>query len=377
MPFSITAVGDISFQGKNADKPAIEVFSSVIPYLKSSSLVIANLENPLLGKGDPVPGKCTLRGNPGWTKVLSKAGIHVLSLANNHMMDYGEAGLLSTIRALENSGLVYVGAGKNKEEACAPKFLCVKSNRIAFLARTSIIVSSPSYAGRDQPGVAFLDVNETKEKIKACKGRADIVILLIHWGLEEYLYPSPEQRELAAEFIDAGAELILGHHPHVLQGIERMGNGIVVYSLGNFLFDEFEWIINVPESGPKRLFSSLSIENRRGIILKISKDTKNCYKISKIFTRIDNNSRILLDNELVREIEFDSLSKKLSSSIYKYWWKIYAIRKEWDLRVKPTLSLKRIICNIWKIRPKHVKELLDTFRKSAKITAGKSTNPYD
>jgi hypothetical protein len=293
------------------------------------------------------------------------------------MMDYGEAGLFNTVDALDSAGIYHVGAGGFKEEACAPLFLNIKEKRIAFLARTSVIVTSPSYAETKKPGVAFLDIEETKETIKICRSQSEIVILLMHWGLEDYSYPSPGQREIANELIGAGADIILGHHPHVLQGLEFIKNGLAAYSLGNFLFDEFEWTLNEAELGAKTFVSSLSPENREGMILNLAWDIDRRLVINPIFTRIDEEARVKIDPTPHRDSNFRGLNQKLQYPFYQCWWRTYAMRKEWSLRIKPKVSPGNIIRKIHKLRMKHIKELFWIFQKSTRIAAGKSTNPYD
>lgn len=374
---SIAAVGDISFAGRNADSPSLNVLSGVIPVLKESNLVIGNLESPLVSCGDPAPGKCTLHGDPGWAELMKDAGITLVGLANNHMMDYGDAGLFSTMRALDSVGINYVGAGGDIEGACAPLFLDIKEKRLAFLARTSVIVTSPSYAGAKQAGVALLDIEETKQKLKMCKNQSDIVILLVHWGLENYSYPSPNQRQMAEELIDAGADVILGHHPHVLQGMEQISNGMVAYSLGNFLFDEFEWTLNGTEIGSKKILSPLSRQNREAIILNLTWNPNGSFKINPIFTRVDEEARVKIDLTPYRDTRFKSLNKKLYYPFYKCWWHIYSMKNEWHVRIKPRLSWGNTIRKIHKLRIRHIKEFFGTFQKSAKIALGKTTNPYD
>ena len=374
---TIAAAGDISFAGPNAEAPSMSMFSQIIAALKGFNLVIGNLESPLVTNGDPRSGKCTIHGNPGWAELMKEAGIHLVSLANNHMMDYGQAGLFSTTQTLDSVGIRYVGAGRDIEEACAPLFLNVDGRRIAVLARTSVIVNSPSYAERDQPGVAYLDIEETKRSIAVSNRNADIVILLMHWGLENYSYPSPDQRQMAKELIGAGADIILGHHPHVLQGVEFIKNGIVAYSLGNFLFDEFEWTLNDTELGAKKLFSLLSGENREGVILNLTCGADRRLDINPIFTRIDEEAKVKIDYAPYRNLHFKSLNQKLHHPFYQYWWHVYAMEKEWTLRIKPRLSVENMVRKIHKLRMRHIKELFGTFRKAAKIVAGKSTNPYD
>ena len=370
----LLAVGDISFYGRNCDNPRKDVFSSVKHFFRSADLIVCNLENPLTGIGSPTPGKCTLRGAPDWAVLMKEAGINLVSLANNHMMDYGAEGLYDTICALDLSGIRHVGAGENKEEACAPVFVSAGEMSIAFLARSSVIVSSQSYAGHSTPGVAFLEPDELIHNIKICKKKADLVVVLLHWGLEDYAYPTPAQKSIARQLVEAGADAILGHHPHVLQGIQRINESVIAYSLGNFLFDDFMW---KPCEGYNEMMFTLSVSNRRGMILQMSwNETKNL-ECSEVFTRINADGHIVPDSVSDRTAEFKTISKGINRPLYSYWWRLYALSREWDLRVKHKLNFERIRGNIWKIRPRHIKELMQSLRKSTNIARGKSTNPYD
>lgn len=372
---TIGAVGDISFEGRVSDKPDFSVFSEVRHIMKSCDLGIANLENPLTSRGQKVPGKCTLHGDPGWASVLKESGINVVSLANNHMMDYGCQGLFDTVDALDSAGIRHLGAGKNRDAACAPLFLSIKGRNMAFLARSSVIVSSPSYAGPSTPGVAFLDTEELIDKIRSCRDQADRVIVILHWGLEEYFYPAPAQVNLARRIVAAGADEIIGHHPHVLQGVQRKGNALVAYSLGNFLFDDFSW--DAGGEKDKNMIFTLSESNRKGMILKMSWDEANRLEFSKVYTRIAGDGRIVVDHFGDRESEFKTLSKGLDMPLYACRWRLHAIGREWNLRVKHAIKPARIMKNIWKIRPRHIKEFVRSLKKSADIAGEKSTNPYD
>ena len=377
VPFSLVAVGDISFEGQSAEQASLEVFSAARPLFKGSDLVVANLESPLTRGEKPVPGKCTLRGNPIWAEVMKGAGIHLVTLANNHLMDYGAAGLLSTMQALDEAGIKHVGAGRNKEEACAALFLEVKGREIALLARTSVVVSSPSYAGSEQTGVGFLDIQEIRENIRACKRQADTVILLIHWGLEEYAYPSPEQRLLAKELTNVGADILIGHHPHVLHGVEKIGKKMVCYSLGNFLFDDVEWSFVDREGKQHNLVSKLREENRKGGILKVALSQEGVDSYEFIPTRIDPNGTVRVENTTERQREFGRLCSSLHWPAYSFLWRLYSLRQEWKLRLKPMTVGRLKWANMKKIRPKHFRELYNGIRRSGKITIEKSTNPYE
>jgi len=370
----ISAVGDVCYEGILKDKPQKGIFSPIDHIFFASDAVVANLENPLTSQEKKVSGKCTLRGNPGWVEVMKEAGINLVSLANNHMMDYGPEGLFDTMHCLDSAGIRHVGAGKNREKAQAPLIVSIGNKKIAFLARSSVIVSSPSYAGPSLSGVAFLDTGELIDNVRRCTGVADLVIVLLHWGLEEYSYPAPAQKLLVRKLVDAGADAIIGHHPHVLQGLQRLDRAVVAYSLGNFLFDEFAWR---PKSDDKEVMLHLSESNRKGMILQLSWDGAKSLECSQVFTRIDSGGHVVIDNDHDREKEFATMSKAIERPLYPYWWRLYAMGREWDLRLKHALSFSRIRKNIWKLRPRHLAELVRTIRRSTDITREKSTNPYD
>jgi hypothetical protein len=374
----ICAAGDVSFYGSHSETPSFKTFSSVASEFKAADLTIVNLEHPLIeiGAGTSVKGKCTLRASTGWADVLKEAGVNLVSLANNHMMDYGEEGLVSTMSAIEKAGLAYVGAGKNRIEANKPLLLTIHGKKVAILARSSVIVSSPSYASENTAGIAFLDIEETIKTIRECSTLSACVILLIHWGIEQYKYPTLDQRRLASKFAGAGINIILGHHSHVLQGIERMGSALVAYSLGNFLFDEFTYEINTPHGFSDSHFR-LSKENREGIILTISITDKNVSSFKPTFSIIGENGEILLDQDHSRVPNFDTLCKRLTWPLYEGWWKLYSLKREWNLRIKPKVFPKGFLRKLLKVRPQHFFELLNSIKRSSKITSGKSTNPYE
>jgi hypothetical protein len=373
----INAVGDISFNGKNEKNPSMDVFSRLTNILKDADITIGNLENPLLECGEPVPGKCALRGSTGWAAVLKESGINALSLANNHMLDYGAEGITSTIRALKDAKLPYAGAGMNALEASAPLFLDVKDMRIAVLARTSVIVSSPSYATDTTPGVAFLDADEIKNTIGNCKKKSDLVILSLHWGIEHYLYPSPFQKALARELIGYGADLIIGHHPHVLQGTEKIGKGIAAYSLGNFVFDDIRWSFVDKKGQSQDRLVRLTGENRKTGILKVQISEENEFSYEFIPAIISPGGAIETDEDRDRLKQYHRLCSSLHWPFYKPFWKMYSIKQEWVLRIMPMLAGKFTWKKIKKLRLKHLKELVDRMRRAARLSAEKTTNPYE
>lgn len=373
----ITAVGDISFAGSNSDKPNIDVFSSAIECFRYSDLVVGNLENPLTDGSNGIKGKCILRGSTGWAGILKRSGFDVLSLANNHMMDYGEEGLLSTIQSLDREGVVWLGAGMNEDEARAPRYKEIDGIKVALLARSAVEVSSRCYAGKKTSGVANLNIDETMDSITQCKKYSDVVVLLLHWGIENYLYPSPKQRLLAKSFVNAGVDLILGHHPHVLQGVEKIHNSYVAYSIGNFLFDNIIWNYCSSENVFREFKLNLSKDNRYGIALQYILESDGKSRIEYDYTVIDDIAKINLDTSPQRTMDLKKLERHYNSYLYSMMWKLYSINSEYNLRLQSNISPGNVFRKLGKVRLRHVGELINIIKRSAKIVTEKSTNPYE
>jgi len=374
---TIIAAGDISLRGSREDMPSADIFGQTASIFRSADLAMANLESPLLDNGTPVPGKCTLRGTVGWANTIREAGICFVSLANNHMMDYGVEGLQSTIEACKRAGLYFAGAGRDVGEACKPAYMDVNGYRVAALSRTSVIVSSPSYATDNTPGVAFLDIDETIKTISMCRKEADIVVLSIHWGVENYLYPSQEQRSLARRFAEAGVNLIIGHHPHVLQGIERLGKALVIYSLGNFAFDEFEWSF-INEDGVLQTTRTtlLDINRQAGMVWMTFIDGQvRTFDFRP--TLIDRKGIVILDDGDARTIIMDRLSVRLTWHFYPQLWLLYSLKQEWSLRISPLFAGKFKLEKLKKMRFSHVRQIIKKLIQSGRISLGKTTSPYD
>ncbi len=373
----ISVVGDISFAGQRYAQPSLKCFSTFLPVFREADLVIGNLESPLLNTGEALPNKCTLQGNPGWADILREANIALVSLANNHVMDYGEAGFMQTIRHLDQNQIMHLGAGINIDEATAPRFLEINGIRLALLARSSVIVSSPTYAKGKKAGVAFFDKRETILTVQNCKKEADVILLLFHWGLENYHYPSYEQRQLARELLEAGVDIVVGHHPHVVQGIEKINGKVVVYSLGNFQFDEVNWSFTDDAGISQQRLLQLQPKQREGLMVNFIIDEKHHIEYTAAFSRINPDGKVSYDPDENRRKEFIRLSKNLYSKFYRWWWPLYALNREWQLRLRPQFNLKKILINLYKIRLHHFKELFKSFRRSSKVASGKSTNPYE
>jgi hypothetical protein len=238
-------------------------------------------------------------------------------------------------------------------------------------------VSSPCYAQEDRPGIAFFNGDATIEQIKSVRQEVDLILLLMHWGLEEYAYPSPSQKQTADSLMDAGVDLIIGHHPHVLQGVRYENHQLVVFSLGNFLFDEFTWSFKGNDGHVHTNLSALSNSNRKSGILTVKCSSNGVKHYDFVPTRIENNGVVVSDDTTNRKNEFKSLCNRLELPGYTLFWKIYSLIMEWTLRISPLfrgeISLKRLT----KVRFNHLKQLFRLLRKSFKISSEKTTNPYE
>jgi hypothetical protein len=223
----LMAVGDISLQTRNDGHP----FGQVKEIFKDKDILFGNLETVLAKQGKLAEKAVALHSPPDRVKYLAEAGFDVLNLANNHIMDLGIEGFHNTLETLRQEGLSFVGA--NDRPGPAHIVLDKQGISLGFIGFYLGGFSRPEervWINRIEPTGVIKD-------IKDLKARCDFVIVSLHWGTENVFYPSPEQIALAHDLIDAGATVILGHHPHVIQGIEPYGQGLIAYSLANFQFN--------------------------------------------------------------------------------------------------------------------------------------------
>ena len=252
---TIAAVGDLML-GRTvgarvvADGPEFVFDDEVASVLRDADLTIGNLETSISERGTPADKGYTFRAPPLTTRALAIAGFDVVSLANNHSLDYGAEALADTFQHLNASGVLAVGAGPNRSAAHAPIVIERNGLRIAVLG----LVDAPPEgdfnreaweAQPSRPGVAWADEETVIEMVTQADAAADLVVLMIHFGVEFSATPSESQRMLARSAIDAGADLVIGSHPHVLQEVEVYRGGLIAYSLGNFVFDGFDGTANV------------------------------------------------------------------------------------------------------------------------------------
>jgi poly-gamma-glutamate capsule biosynthesis protein CapA/YwtB (metallophosphatase superfamily) len=237
---TIAAVGDLMLGGRTGpflaqygpDYP----FQNVLSVLRQADLVAGNLESPISSRGTAVENKkFTLRAGPLAGPALKSAGIRVVSLANNHAMDFGPIALEDTLAALEENQILYTGAGVDLDDARAPAIVKIKGKTLAFLSY-SLTFPLEFFASAGRAGTAPGYADFVKADIEKVRPLADLVVVSFHWGSELLTAAKDYQIDLGHRAIDWGADLVLGHHPHVLQELEVYKGHLIAYSLGNFVF---------------------------------------------------------------------------------------------------------------------------------------------
>jgi poly-gamma-glutamate synthesis protein (capsule biosynthesis protein) len=215
-------------------------FLEIADHLKEADIVFGNLEGVISDKGTEVGSIYSFRAEPEAIKGLVFAGFNVLSVANNHAFDYSREALEDCLTRLNGNGIGYVGAGFTEKEAFSPLIREVGGVKIAFLAYTDLGPETWQ-AVKDDSGIAWISGNDTeriKQDIKSAKEVSDVLIVSLHSGEEYQEAPSQSQVDFSRMAVEAGAELLVGHHPHVVQPNEKYQDGWIFYSLGNFVFDQ-------------------------------------------------------------------------------------------------------------------------------------------
>ncbi|BCB25458.1 hypothetical protein SKTS_03440 [Sulfurimicrobium lacus] len=275
-PVRLIFVGDIMLD----DGPGKVIQSGRDPLvhfaatLAEADFTVGNLECPVATVGQPLESKIfSFRAHPRVLPIL-KGRFNALAVANNHSGDYGKDAFLETLTLLEKNGLPYFGGGRDLAAAHAPLWIERKGLRIALLNYNEFKPRSFE-AGPDWAGIAWSEDSQVVADIRAARAAdADLVIPFMHWGWERELQPSERQRQLARTMIDAGADVVIGGHPHVTQGAEYYRGKLIVYSLGNFVFDGFD-----PPEIP---------ETREGWLLRLSMDRKGLIAWDTVAARMDH-----------------------------------------------------------------------------------------
>lgn len=206
--------------------------------IRDAGFFMVNEEFPFSSRGVQAEDKeYTFRLEPERVSMFQEMGIDAVTLANNHALDFGQEALLDSVAVLDGAGILHTGAGANLTEARKPVETVIDGQRIAVIGATRVIPESSWAAGKNHPGMlSSYDATELLKEIRAQKDEGKLVIVYVHWGIERDENPQEYQRTLGQQYIDAGADLVIGSHPHVLQGIEYYKGKPIVYSLGNFVF---------------------------------------------------------------------------------------------------------------------------------------------
>ncbi|MBU1088684.1 CapA family protein, partial [Patescibacteria group bacterium] len=267
---SLIAVGDIMLSRTVAQKIKQNgpdyPFTKTTNLLQSADLLFGNLETPLTEGPVVNSGEMLFRADPTLAQTLKKYNFSILSLANNHTPNFGNKGLLDTFQYLSQAGIKYVGAGQNQTKAAQPQYIKKNGIKFAFLAyNDSDVVPLSYFATPNSPGTNPMNLDSLKSHIKTAKQKADFVIVSMHSGNEYVNNPNQSQINFAHTAIDAGAEIVIGHHPHTIQILEKYKNKFIFYSLGNFIFDQM-W----------------SQQTRQGLTIKILFNQNEIEKIDLI-----------------------------------------------------------------------------------------------
>lgn len=206
--------------------------------IQKADIFMVNQEFPFTERGTAAADKqFTFRVPESRMHLMQEMGIDIVTLANNHILDFGTEGLLDSCSALDKAGILYVGAGEDLERASALQTVVIGDKKIGFLGTSRVYMDASWAAGNSHPGVfSTYDVTLPLKVIEEAKQNCDYLVVYVHWGVEKETAPKDYQQAMGRAYIDAGADLVVGSHPHVLQETEEYKGKTIVYSLGNFVF---------------------------------------------------------------------------------------------------------------------------------------------
>jgi poly-gamma-glutamate capsule biosynthesis protein CapA/YwtB (metallophosphatase superfamily) len=238
-PLTIAFAGDV-----HGEAPVSQVLdrgdnplAGMADVLAAADLAVVNLETAVGTAGTRADKTFTFRADAALLTALVDAGVDVVSLANNHGLDFGVEGADRTRALAEDAGLAVVGYGRDRDDAYAPHVVDVDGRTVAVVGLTRVMPVLEWGAGATRPGMASAyDVEAAAAAVRDAARIADHVVVTIHWGQERWVCPNAHQQVLARVLVDAGADAVVGHHPHVLQGVVEVDESLVAYSLGNFVF---------------------------------------------------------------------------------------------------------------------------------------------
>lgn len=354
----ISAVGDISFgdhllclgygvrstiEGKGNNY----IFSHVKDYFKDSDIIFGNMETVLSDKGliDGNIESIVLRGGPEAITTLNNAGFNILNLANNHALQHGIGAFQETNELLKKNSISTVGIASYKKYSSIPIVKEIKGIKIGFLGYS--FVEEDNYKGEPAYAIGRID-NITSDIIRLHK-QVEFVVVSCHWGLELIDRPSIETIKTARTIVDSGADIILGHHPHVFQGIERYKHAIIFYSLGNFVFDLLWW-----KPSLETAIVEITLSKNKPIVYNI-----NAMRINKNYQPVP-----LFDKEAERFASYlQIVTDKLINEAANFTDKTNLTYDSELARLERMLRFKKLIyliCHLHKQKLSHVNYIMKT-----------------
>jgi poly-gamma-glutamate synthesis protein (capsule biosynthesis protein) len=274
-------------------------FLKIADTLQKADILFGNLESVISNKGKKVGSIYSFRAEPKAIEGLKFAGFDIVSVANNHIFDYEREAMENSFLRLKGAEIDYVGGGFNEIEAYAPVIKEINGVKIAFLAYTNLGSEYWSAKG-NRSGIAWLTAENLEKGIKKTREMADLVIVSIHLGEEYKTSSSVEQKYFAHLAIDAGADLVIGHHPHVIQEIEKYKEKYIAYSLGNFVFDQ-----------------SFSEETMKGLMLKVLIKNNKIKEVIPIEIKINKYFQPEIPSNTESKIEPEKNNQRISSPSVK------------------------------------------------------------
>lgn len=365
------ATGDLGPNRENPDS----IFDEVRQTLKEGDLVFGQLEPCLASVGSPLPqSRLPMRGDPAGGTAIARAGYDIISFATNHCMDWGREAFFQTLDVIRENGMIPIGAGKNLEEACAPYLVTVNGVKIGFLAYCSILPQN-YFATEDRPGCAPLrgltvyeqiehdqpgtparihsfpvqeDLDRIVESIRKIRVEADIVMVSMHWGIHFVPAVIAQYQTIAAHaMIDAGADIILGHHTHILKPIEIYKGKAIIYSMANFaleppfMFAENLDLLNSPrhkelqelnDEWKKMPHKPMPLDSYKSMLLKVKIENKKICDVSFIPIQLDDHSNPRIVKQ--GEPEFEEIVQYMRSITENQNLKTEYIIKEGEVYLK-------------------------------------------
>ena len=309
--------GDVLIQSEVEKRYASEgilgiVSEEVLAAMTGADIMIINNEFQFSTRGEPMENKqYTFQTDPKHVELLLDMGVDIVSLANNHTLDFGKDALVDTMNTLDNAGILHVGAGEDKERAEALQVIEVNGKKFGFLAATRVIPVSQWNIEYGQPGLfATYDPTNLEKRIAEAKEECDFLTIYVHWGIERVEYPKAYERVLATKYFEAGADLVIGSHPHVLQGMEFIGEKPVFYSLGNYIFHStiaktmlVEVTVKADGAASYRLLPAFAEGGKTQ--LRVG---ENAQSLFDYMTRISANVKVESDGSLAKTLEWKDIS---------------------------------------------------------------------